>query len=205
MIVRASGVISASGAADNPPLEAIIPAPVSPVNPQFNELQFLRDRFGEMLRVRGFKARVYIPLSYNRDVANDPNPVWDDPIEMLVVYDQYPTRQVLKSLGWHVERGSDLPILVYFPYYIQKPAIVNGIVVGYDTVSFRPEKYTKVEVVVNTTGDEDFRTFMVTELSASAPETIYWVAKLAPYRQREEFVESSATEDNFTFLNLGDE
>lgn len=146
------------------------------------EVLYQRKQFQETLKVFGILAKYY-PV--NRDEGSNVYDFYNDmkdnelsfskPILIRIVFEEVPQIRTLKSLGWYIDDES-LPYLAYIPteyldYDTNKPLI--------------PQVDDKIELLDNTVINiRSKRIYQIKDMrSLGYPNTIYHIAKLAPYRE----------------------
>jgi len=148
------------------------------IDPQTNEVNYLRDRFYESLSIRGYKAKIYLVTSETDDYNMDANNIsYKEPISSFLHLEEYPKRTILSAFGWMSETDQQQPI-AYLPTYYYDP-------ITKEQFNFYPKRNTKIELEYDSLFSEhSSRLFLVSDIQADSPHVINWICLLVPHREK---------------------
>lgn len=148
------------------------------------EVSFQRKQFYESLRVQGIPAILYSikpgedSIDFYGDVDEKAHP-YHKGFQTHITYDNLPTIQTLRSLGWYHEE-EDLPVIAHIPLLYEDTD--NG-----NLTEFKPKINDLVVLQSNPyddSKDNDHMCYLIKKLKGSGfPSTIYYIANLVPYRR----------------------
>jgi hypothetical protein len=144
----------------------------------------------EYLLLRGFQAYYHQLSSQVDDHENDPGVLLREPITLRVVFEDYPNRKVLKSIGWFSEddRAASLPILAYLPRKWRW---------GSKDYVLEPRRNERLDIEFRTVRDEETRSFTIEEVYSSGLMLMYWVVRLSPLRERIPVILNDAQNESY--------
>lgn len=109
------------------------------VLPQESETRMLASQIEQALNMYGAEASLYLPESISM-YLDRVNPGKGLPVK--VVFDENPSKRLLKNLGWWTEDQESTPNLVYFPVSYNGETLVlqaNSLIVFKDSLALKVE------------------------------------------------------------------
>lgn len=158
------------------------------LRPSPTEVKYQRLQFYESLSVQGIPCTLRslkkVPESHDfySDLVPDIATSHEDEFHTMITFDNSPSVQTLRGLGWYQDDSDGLPIIAHIPLLYMDES--TG-----ELTEFRPSIDDIVYVESNTDGDEvlsyrDHQEYLIQELKGMGfPNVIYYVAKLTPNRR----------------------
>lgn len=172
--------------------------------PKKNEIIEQSIMFGESIKAFGFKADVLIPRSINiPDIGYKEDILYEesDRFSTYLSFDRHPQSKLLRSLGWNIEDSSVKPLVCYIPRYLQVdenlPRDPNS-----NVVEILPTEYTLIDLEYSY--EDGDKSFIVTKVSSSSFNPIYYILLITPYRHREPDNPIHNQNKNLDLLNIDD-
>lgn len=132
--------------------------------------------FNENLRLNGTPAIIHPVKDINSKYDSDSSYEYADyVISTDIIFDEQPSPQSLKALGWFSYNEEVKPAIAYFPTMMTNPK--SG-----KLEYFRPMLGTWIEIVFSTLPGQSFkRDFYVTKIpQGSGTINLYWTVGLSP-------------------------
>lgn len=136
------------------------------------EEQYLIDSNVELVNLYGIDAKFYQYLNDNIDFYNDSFPDYLPPSDINILFETNP-KPILKKMDWYTE-DQELPYIAYITIKDSNNELVQvnkGCMVELSSTQYN--KITKVSV----------RKFLISEVSGSHINPLYYTCKLVPYRK----------------------
>jgi hypothetical protein len=142
----------------------------------------------------GTACKFYPCKSYTRDLASDPHPEYDEPVDINIVFDDDP-KTTLEKMNWLAE-GEDLPFMAYissiiYPKYKEWKQQLRNTELSDEERSLLLNNHTSFTLMVNKYSlielpyvmqEQGTKMLMVTDLRGDTVNPLAWYCKLVPYR-----------------------
>lgn len=133
--------------------------------------RYLSTKFiAESAKLLGQEALLYQIESKVRDNNNDPSILYANPVKINILFDENP-KPILKRYGWYVE-DEELPYLAY----------ITRLADDYSEVEITDDCIIEVNEHQLESDTSVPHKFIVTNTRGNMVNPLYWVCKLAPYR-----------------------
>lgn len=154
----------------------------------------------EASRLLGHECNLYEVVQVDKDSSHDPYVQYkEEPVRINILFEDNP-KPTLKKLGWYNE-SEDLPYVAYMTYLSDK----------YEKVSI--EEHSIVEIPhEQIPGVLKNSKFMISSISGSTINPLFWIVKLVPYRynldkpkvEDKESADSEQADLGFSYFKRGD-
>lgn len=161
------------------------------LRPNYDEVNLKRSMALEYFNMHGIDSQFYAISVEQSNLYDDDNHIYEEPVNIPVIFQQFPDIRTLKKLGWFVGDTEDLPILMYIPFYDLEG---NEIAVKDNVKISLPIEVPSL----------DTKTFKVKKIASKSFSALYWVVNIVPVPDTElKADEGDTDEDGFTFINPG--
>lgn len=180
------------------------------LSPSQGEKDLLVRWHNESAGLRGVFCTYYPVAESVANLYSDRQIVYEDPVELYIHLDQYPSIKFLRNLGWYVEDKDNLPILAYLPHstygqdywtphHEAQPPVPD--------MEYLPVKRgAKLVLHSNVADSLNEREFIVTDTRTGELPHVATICKLAPVRMLYQPTEHSEGQDpNYQYLKRKNE
>lgn len=124
----------------------------------------------EAAHLLGQEANLFQIDSEIRDINNDPHITYHEAVPVNILFEDNP-KPILKKYGWFTE-DDDLPYIAYITRYGK----------DYQNVYIRENCIVEIYEHQNEDDKNLDRRFIITNCRGNMIDPLYWICKLAPYR-----------------------
>ena len=154
------------------------------------DAKLYRNWFREMAKLRGFTVKYQYILESAETIHSEINPeVLSDPMDLDVIYEDNPTRNTLRNIGWVSETPDDKPYIMMFP--MNTPNI---------TVEARVTVPSTVELMKTS---KNCKLFKITSIYTLFEYPDCYVCTIVPVFKNDA-VKDNYTETNYNYIHIGE-